>query len=211
MCIHIWGFPYYSSLFIPIPRLRTQHVNKWPYPRIRSAYIIIIPAMEPCNTICMYLYLYVIMLVIVLSLPSLSSLFHLPSVYCWCTINRVLLTAKLLHNITIEVQRNNHVTKCNYFGPVLGAAESRRLPCPPETYGQIVVVKKAQTDNTMLILCEVEVYGPYGTYNYIIITRIVNSRELYKTEKRAFVLVVVLLRVRACVLMYTRTRVYCSV
>ena len=113
----------------------------------------------------------------------------------------------MLHDIIIDVLMSaKEVTKCNYFGATLGAGESRRLPCPPETFGHSVRVSKDPKDKTMLILCEVEVYGTNGTYDYIIITRIVNSRELYKPVKRTFVLVIVLLR--ACARVRTRVCLY---
>jgi len=69
----------------------------------------------------------------------------------------------LLHDITIEARKDGHAIKCNYFGAALGAGESRRLPCPPETIGRYLRVKKDPSDSGMLVLCEVEVYGTSGT------------------------------------------------
>ena len=75
----------------------------------------------------------------------------------------MLLAGKRLHDIVIEALRQSEASICEVIVSALGNGETRRIPCRPETVGNVVRIRQNATEKEILTICEVEVYGTHGT------------------------------------------------
>ena len=92
------------------------------------------------------------------SLSTIVNSFLTPGIF------PVLLPDVRLHDIVIEALELSQASICAVVRTVIGNNETRKIPCRPGTVGGIVRIRQNATAAEILTLCEVEVYGTYGTY-----------------------------------------------
>ena len=76
--------------------------------------------------------------------------------------NIMLLTGERLHDIVIEALKDTEVSICEVIVYALKNGETRRIPCQPQTVGNVIKIRQNATKEEYLTLCEVEVYGTQG-------------------------------------------------
>ena len=59
----------------------------------------------------------------------------------------------------------NEASICVVIVPALKDSETRKIHCWPETVGRFVRIRQNGTEPTSIALCELEVYGTFGTYD----------------------------------------------